>query len=380
MVVACFAACQHDADVIGISEGRAKEKMLGAYAHTAVDSVLMQVTKIEYKLAKENGVATGYCRTSVAGECPLSDVTTPITWDAVIAPDKLSMIVTVTFENGETKQFSWWDGQLHEGDDEYVKSSGTKSEIDYQNTVYATLSNTEFAASKTTYYEHKGRVEFMGWKQKNYNRNGVAPADTNRVANELREGLEEHLDTIIWYMRYRSLTHTVGDAYLDTSIVGTDTTYIPRNIVFVNPNPNTRGNHMISYLVPDDTIHWVIEQINDRPMQRIKSEMKFARQESGESDGSYFFHIQMWKEEDYASNPEPPTSKDSLYTVENAVWALTSVASEKKFDVLMKGKLTQIVDNVTKEEEEAFTTISINGFSLADGEATVGEVKYKLKK
>ena len=249
MVVACFAACQHDVDVIGISEGRAKQKMLGAYAHTAVDSALMQVTKIEYKLAKENGASTGYCRTSVAGECPLSDVTTPMTWEAVIAPNKLSMIVTVTFENGETKQLFWRDGQLHDGDDEYVKSGS--SEIEAQNAVYAALANTEFSAAQTTYFEHKGRVEFLGWKQKNHSRSGTLPADTNRVANELRAGLEQYIDTIAWYMRFRTVTHTVGDAYLDTVIVGTDTTYIPRNIVRVNPNPNASGKHMISYLVKE---------------------------------------------------------------------------------------------------------------------------------
>lgn len=373
MVVACFAACQHDVDVIGVSEGLAKKNMLGAYTHTAVDSALMQVTKIEYKLTKDASDATkNYCRKSVAGDkCTLSDEIIPMTWETAIAANKISMIVTVTLENGETKQLSWWDGQLHEGEDTFVKSGS--SEIDAQKAVYDDLFNTEFVANETDYYEHEDTVKFLAWTT---DVDYFAPEDTTQAKEDYLTGLEKmlagmdaNMDTIKWYIQN---VHSVGKAYVDAegNLQG---------VIWVDPEPAKRGKnagkHGITHLILLDTLQWRIEQINDRPMKHVESNMSFLR--TGEDNtGEYYYHIETWTEEYYT---EPGSAKaiatDSVYSMKASAWALTSIASSKKFDVLMKGKET--VNGV--EKEEAFTTIKISGFDKAKGEATVGETSYKLK-
>lgn len=374
MAVVGLASCQKDVDVFGISEELAKDKnMLGAYAFTVVDSATMQVVKKEYNLTKEaDGTRKGYYRESeVSQTAPTDDKTTPITWDAVMAEDRLSMLVTVTLQNGTVHELTWSENQLHQKGKTFIKNSS--SEIEAQNTSYAELANTEFVASSSLYYDHKDTVRYLGWVQKNYNRNGVAPTDTASTAATLRASLEPYMDTITWYMRYKSVTHTIGDAYLDTVIAGEDTSYVAVNVVKVNPSPNSRGNHMISYLVKTDTLQWNLEQVNDRPKESVNSTMVF-NQTGDTKTGNYSYRYQTWTQEYYTDPTSPKAiATDSTSTMVASAWALTRVTSVKKFDVLMKGK-------ANGGTEDSFMTISISGFDKKKGEATVGDLKYTLKK
>ena len=63
-----------------------------------------------------------------------------------------------------------------------------------------------------------------------------------------------------------------------------------------------------------------------------------------------------------------------------SAWALTTIPKKTEFDVLIKGKMTQEVNGVTKEEDEAFTSVHISGLNKDKGEAMVGELKYTLIK
>lgn len=370
MVVACFAACQHDVDVIGISEGLAKKNMLGSYAYTAVDSALMQVTKIEVLLDKdEKGAPTGYYRRSEArqGQYAPTDERTPISWETAIAENKLWMNVSLMLDGGEKQEMTWFDNQLHQGGDLYKRSAS--SEIDMQNTLYGAIENTEYTALQSTYYEHKDTIKNIGWKQK------TQSGTKEQIAQAALEKIEElapYMDTIAWYLRFKVKTHVLGKAYLDTVITGTDTAYVAQNVVWVN----TSGKGM-TYLTQKDTIEWEIGQINDRPMEKIVSNMAFYRQ--GETNtGNYFYHIQTWKKESYTeATPKPAPDTDSTYTMEASAWALTTISKKTEFEVLMKG--TETV-NDGEPKEDAFTSIHISGFNKDKGEATVGELKYTLIK
>ena len=368
MVVACFAACQHDVDVIGISEGLAKKNMLGSYAYTAVDSALMQVTKIEVLLDKDENGATGYYRRSEArqGQYAPTDERTPISWETAIAENKLWMNISLMLDGGEKQEMTWFDNQLHQGGDLYKRSAS--SEIDMQNTLYGAIENTEYTALQSTYYEHKDTIKYLGWTSKRRTGTKEEIADAAAAQSEF---LAQHMDTIVWFLRFKTSNHRVGDAYLDTIINGTDTTFVAQKVLWVIPT----GKGMI-YLDIEDTVRWEIGQINDRPMEKIVSNMAFYRQ--GETNtGNYFYHIQTWKKESYTeATPQPDPELDSIYTIDASAWALTTIQKKTEFDVLMKGKET--VNGV--EKDEAFTSVHISGFNKDKGEAMVGELKYTLIK
>jgi len=367
MVVVGFAACQHDFDVLGVCNDLAHKNMIGYYTYTAVDSTTMNVTKKEYRIERnENGQPVGYYRESVAGQCETDGFKTPITsWEAVMTTrGKLSMMqVTVTLEGGETRTLEWYDNEMHYGGKTYVKNS--VSEIESQNDVYEDLYNTEFAGMLADFFEHKDTIRYLAWDS---DVESVKATDTARVKAEYLAALEEYMDTIKWYVGH---VREVGEAHLDANGNLQD-------VVKIDPKPGRTGKHNITYLYLLDTLQWRIGQINDRPMQRINGEMKYARQGLSNT-GYYSCHVWTWEEEDYKDNDNPPTKLDSLYTIDVSAWALTRVYDVKKFDVLLKGHSKETVNGVDTENEEAFTTISITGFNIAEGEATVGEVIYKLK-
>jgi hypothetical protein len=371
MVVVAFAACQHDFDVLGVCNDLAHKNMIGYYTYTAVDSTTMNVTKKEYRIERnENGQPVGYYRESIAGQCETDGFKTPITsWEAVMTTrGKMSMMqVTVTLEGGETRTLEWYDNEMHYGGKTYVKNS--VSEIESQNDVYADLYNTEFSGVLADFFEHKDTIRWIGWGTKD---TFLLPTDTAEFKANILFELEQYMDTIKWYVKEKK-NGKWGNAYVDENGELHD-------VVYVSPKASRtqKGKHACVYLYKSDTLEWRIGQINDRPMQRINGEMKYARQGLS-NKGYYSCHVWTWEEEAYKDNDNPPAKLDSLYTIDVSAWALTRVYDVKKFDVLLKGHSKETVNGIDTEKEEAFTTISITGFNIAEGEATVGEVIYKLK-
>lgn len=364
MVVVGLAACQsNDVDVFGISNGLAIDNMPGYYTFTDIDSASMTVTKTEYCLEKmKDGIGKGYRRVSKSGMCASTDVQEPITWDAVMAENKLSMKTTITFENGETKEYKWAEGVLHEADDLSMKTSS--SSISSLLAIYENLANTEFEVSLKSFYPHPDTVDFIAWKT---NVAFYNPEDTASQKEAYLASLTPYLDTIKWYLGYAG---QIGSVYLD-SVSGE-----LKNLVVVSPEPSTRGKnagkHGITYVVMIDTLQTRVDQINDRPTQILNSTMAFNR--VGETNtGAFSYREQTWTEE-YYTDPSSPQAiaTDSTYTMEASAWVLSSVTSPAIFDVLLKG----IANGQT---QDTFTTINVTDFDKEKGEIIVGTLKYKLK-
>lgn len=363
MVGFALASCQHDVDVFGLSTNLALKNMPGYYTLTVVDSATMIVTKTECNLEKQvNGVGKGYYRVSVSGMCAPSDDQKPITWDAVMSEDKLSMITTLTFEDGNTKVFKWRDGVLHLEDGTYDKTGA--SNISALNTAYEQLENKEFEVSKKTYFAHLDTVYFLAWKtQVDF----WKPEDTASMKAQYLAELQPYLDTIKWYIQN---VRPVGDVQYDT-VSGQLI-----NLVVVDPVASSRGSnkgkHGVTHVVKEDTLQHQVLQINDRPEEIELGTLAFNRVGDANS-GVYTYRKQTWTEECYTDPTSPKAqTTDSSYTMQPAVWAITSITSNKKFDVLFKG-----TENGTKEG--AFSTVNISDFDADKGELVVGTLKYKLK-
>ena len=363
VVVVGLAACQRDVDVLGISTGLALENMPGYYTLTEVDSATMTVVKTECYLAKRvNGIGNGHYRVSKSGMCTTTDVEKSITWDAVMAENKLSMTTTIAFEDGETKVLRWSEGVLHDGENVYQKTGS--SSISSLKTIYEDLANTEFEIDKKAYYPHPDTIEFLAWKT---DVTYFAPEDTAAQKQTYLDELVPYMDTIKWYVQNIG---QVGTVYVD-SVTGE-----LMNLVVVSPQPASRGankgKHGITHVVMIDTLQTRVDQVNDRPKEITYSTLAFKR--AGETNtGSYVYHHQTWTEECYTDPTSPAAiATDSTYTIDASAWAITAVTSNDIFDVLFKGLENGKTPN-------AFNTVSVSEYNRDKGELVVGTLKYLLK-
>lgn len=385
VLVGLLTSCKNDADVVGISQGIAKKTLLGIYTYTQIDSASMQVFKKECALKKDDaGNQVGYYRESKAGQGAPKDESTSFTWDAAIAADNLSMLVTAQLEDGTTMTFTWVDGIIVADSKSYDKSVSGLSDVDIQNTINANIENTTFQGSSAAYHEHLDTIPYLAWKTK-VDRKSYAPEDTAAAAQKYRDQLAPHMDTIVWYLRTQVAEHTLGYVYLDTVFAGEDTTYVPRNVVYVDPVANTSGKHLITYLTSE--VKKLVAQVNDRPSSQIVSTMTFKRV-NNVNTAVYSIERHEWSNE-YYINPasEKAYAYDSIYTFTASAWVTASFVNAKKFDILLSGKeeltLKQVeggveVKNKETAKEGAFTTLSISEFDKNKGVATQAEIKYSL--
>lgn len=364
MVVVGLAACQsNDVDVFGISAGLALDNMPGYYTFTEVDSTTMTVVKTEYYLEKKvDGVGKGYYRVSTSGMCASTDEQEAITWDAVMAENKLSMTTTILFENGDTKVLRWSEGVLH--DDNEVSKKTDKSSISSLNSIYEDIANKEFEVDQKSYYAHPDTIEFLAWKT---DVTYFAPEDTLAQKQAYLADLAPYLDTIKWYVQNIG---QIGTVYIDP------VTGELENLVIVDPKAGSRGKtagkHGITHVVMIDTLQSRVVQVNDRPKAFTYSTLAFNR--VGETNtGSYFFNQQTWTEEYYTDPTSPQAlATDTTYAIDASAWAITTVTNSDIFDVLFKG-----LEN--GQTPDAFTTVSVSEFNREKGELVVGTLKYMLK-
>jgi hypothetical protein len=388
LAVVSLAGCKKDVDTIGISDSLANKTMLGIYTYTEIDSATMQVYKKECALKRDNdGNQTGYYRESKDGQGVPSDVTTPITWSAEMAPDNMSMLLKLTLEGGKTMDLVWADGIIKADGKNYEKSLSGLSDIDTQNSINDNLQNTAFEGSAYIYHEHLDTVPYLAWKTK-VDRKSYLPEDTAAKKQEYLEQLLPFTDTIVWYLRTQVAEHTLGYVYLDTVISGEDTTYVPMNMVYVDPTPNTAGKHLITYLTSE--IKKRVDQVNDRPSTAIYSAMSFKRV-NGVNTAAYIYEYHEYSKEYYTDPTSPKaTVYDSTYVFDaEDGWVTASFANAKKFDILLSGTETTLLyeeaGGVKKREENvmkmsAFGILSISGYDKNKGEATQADLKYTMTK
>ena len=387
MVLVGMAGCQKDVDVIGMSEKIAEKTMLGIYTYTSIDSATMNVTKHELALKQAaDGAQNGYYRESFAGQGPVADVSHDLTWESAIAADKLSMKITTKLDNGETKNFTWKDGNIEAEGEYYSKSVSGLSDIEVQNGIYDAIQNTVFDGAVAEYHEHLDTVPYLAWKTK-VDRKAYLPADTAEAKAKYMNDLAPYIDTIVWYLRTQVPEHTLGYVYLDTVIAGTDTSYVPVNIVYVDPTPNSAGKHLITYLTSETKKR--VDQLNDRPSIMVISTMTYKRADNKNTAVYEYRKIEYSNE--YYTNPTSPkaTEYDSLYVMNADGWVIASISNAKKFDLLLSGKETVVVKETeggapkrdeSTTKESAYTVLSISGFDKIKGEATQADLKYKLTK
>lgn len=387
IVLVGMSGCQKDVDVIGLSNGIANKTMLGIYTYTSIDSAAMIVTKHELALKeKEDGSKVGYYRECKKGQGAGSDVSVDITWEATMAEDNLSMKVVAHLKNGESKTYKWQDGNITGNGEYYAKSVSGLSGIDVQNGIYDALENTAFDGMYAEYYEHLDTVPYLAWKTK-VDRKAYAPEDTAQAKAKYMQNLEPYIDTIVWYLRTQVPEHTLGYVHLDTIFSEGDTTYVPVNMVYVDPTPNGSGKHLITYLVSE--IKKRVEQLNDRPSLQFIGSMNFKRA-SEKNTAVYVLEKHRYTHEYYLDPTSAKAVKfDSICTFSADGWVIAGIANAKKFDVLLSGKEDLQIRQYeggegTRSEdtskEGAFKVLSISDFDKKKGNATEGGIKYKMKK
>ena len=383
-----LVGCQKDVDVIGTTDKLANKTMLGCYTYTVVDSATMTTFKKECFLKKDaSGNQIGYYRECTAGQGTFADVKKDFKWEALMAVDKLSMSLTVTFEDGSQKSFVWADGILTANNEDYSKSISGTSDVDLQQSIYADLQNTEFAAEALTYHEHLDTVPYLAWSTsvKFY-----APEDTAAAKLQYEEELKPFIDTIVWYLRTMVPTHTLGYAHLDTIFGENDTTFTVSGMVYVDPKASTKGKnkdkHGITYLT--SKIEKRIDQVNDRPASLVSSTMAFKRV-NDVNTAIYTYELKEWSKEYYIDPADPAaTTHDSICTFTASSWMIPAYTNALKFEVLLFGQ-EQLVEkktvsgaetlNTDVTKENVHKTLSISAFSIKKGEATQADLKYKLK-
>ena len=268
LVLVSLAGCKKDVDVIGISDNLANKTMLGYYTYTVLDSTNMQTSKKEYFLDRDDaGNQKGYYRESKAGNGVSTDENIPMTWEAVMAEDRLSMTVTATLQGGKSKSFKWADGIIYEDGNSFAKSMANLSNIDVQNKIYSQISNGEFEVADTTFYDHQEKRYYLGWKT------DIDVAATEGEANTKAQAIIDDLeanyhDTIVWYLRTKAKDHKIGTyAQIgDTIVKGEDTTFVLVGLAVVEPLKE--GGFAITY-VKKKTGEFEYVQINDRPSKIV---------------------------------------------------------------------------------------------------------------
>jgi len=324
-----LAGCQKDADVLGISERLANQTMLGYYTYTNLDSTTMNVTKQEFFLNRdENGVQNGYYRVSKVGQSSSTDVSTPITWEAKMADDQLSMIITALLKDGTQKTVSWADGIIKEEGKNYTKSAGGLSMIEIQNSVLSEIYNTEYLYTDTSFYSHPKVTKYLAWNFKIWG--SAKAADTLRIKDSLTNViLSASKDTIIWFMKYKAENHRVSEAYLDT------VTNELHNIVVVSKESTDAGDFGIKWLKSSEASQ--TENINDRPSQIIYTNIKL-NEAGGVKTASYKYQKSYYSQQHYT---KPGTAKDvvidTTYTFEASKWAMAAVTNLAIFDIVLFG-------------------------------------------
>lgn len=393
LVLVSLAGCKKDVDVIGISDDLANKTMLGYYTYTSFDSTKMQTLKKEYFLERDNaGNQKGYFRENKSGNAVASDVTTPMTWEAVMAEDNLSMIVTATLQGGKTKSFKWADGIVYEDGLSFEKSVANLSNIEVQNQVYAQIDNVEFECSNTSYHPHTVAVDYLGWKTTT--KKNVAAEDTAKVKQDLIDQMEQYHDTIVWFMKEKTASGYIGTYahYVDTVLGGKDTTLLI-DLAYVNPTPNPQGKFSILYLKSETKTE--NRQKDDQPSEVIYGNMVFN------NVGNVKTATYKWQKSKYSLEHylKPNTEKDSLidsvFTMTATAWVVPSFTNQAKFDVLLCGSgdsiITETKAGVEKQKkipmEGKYLLLPLSGYTekrdkegqLLYIEVTLGDLKYRKK-
>ena len=394
LVLVSLAGCKKDVDVIGISDSLANKTMLGYYTNTVLDSTNMQTSKKEYFLERDNaGNQKGYYRESKAGNGVFTDVKTPMTWEAKMADDQLSMLVTATLQGGKTKSFKWADGIIYENGSSFAKSAANLSNVDVQNIVYAQLNNATFEIADTTFFDHQEKRYYLGWKT------DIDVAASEEEANKKAEAIIEDLetnyhDTIVWYLRTKAKDHKIGTyAQIgDTIVKGEDTTFVLVGLAVVEPLQD--GNFAITY-VKKKTGEFEYVQINDRPSQIVYSSMIFNDVDNKKS-GSYKWQKSEFSKEHYTKpGTAKDTSLDSLVVFTATEWAVPDFTNQAKFDVLFHGSGDSTI-TVTKAGvedkkvipmKEKYFVLPLSNYTekkdksgkLLYIEVTLGDLKYRKK-
>lgn len=394
LVLVSLAGCKKDVDVIGISDNLANKTMLGYYTNTVLDSVNMQTSKKEYFLERDDaGNQKGYYRESKAGNGVFTDEKTPMTWEASMSDDQLSMLVTATLQGGKTKSFKWADGIIYENGNSFAKSAANLSNIDVQNKVYSQVGNATFEIADTTFFDHQEKRYYLGWKTDI----DVASteADANKKAQAYIDDLEANYhDTIVWYLRTKAKDHKIG-MYAqigDTVVKGEDTTFVLVGLAVVEPLQD--GNFAITY-VKKKTGEFEYVQINDRPSKIVFSSMIFKDADSKKT-GSFKWQKSEFSKEHYTRpGTSKDTSLDSMFVFTATEWAVPDFTNQAKFDVLFHGTGDSTITETKAGAEtqkkipmkEKYFVLPLSNYTekkdkegkLLYIEVTMGDLKYRKK-
>ena len=394
LVLVSLAGCKKDVDVIGISDNLANKTMLGYYTYTVLDSTNMQTSKKEYFLDRDDaGNQKGYYRESKAGNGVSTDENIPMTWEAVMAEDRLSMTVTATLQGGKSKSFKWADGIIYEDGNSFAKSMANLSNIDVQNKIYSQISNGEFEVADTTFYDHQEKRYYLGWKT------DIDVAATEGEANTKAQAIIDDLeknyhDTIVWYLRTKAKDHKIGTyAQIgDTIVKGEDTTFVLVGLAVVEPLKE--GGFAITY-VKKKTGEFEYVQINDRPSKIVYSSLIFKDADNKKS-GSYKWQKSEFSKEHYTKpGGAKDTSLDSLVVFTATEWAVPDFTNQAKFEVLFHGSgdstITATKAGAETQEKmpmkEKYFVLPLSGYTekknkegkLLYIEVTMGNLKYRKK-
>ena len=338
------------------------------YSYVEVDSAKMNTTIYEWCLTKNASGKIGYIRKAATGNGLDSDKTDSLTWTATRSEDNLSMVISATMKNGDSKTVYWRNGVVET--DQYVTASHDISRARVLRALHDEFQNMTFEVDDTVpmFYYDKYVFKYLHWNTKN----GKVTIDSVNVYNEY---LKQFKDTIAWfnqseYSNYgkNAVSDTVKHGKVDAS--GMCTAIFP-----ISEEKN---------LILTDTIKL-------GPAKIINGKMHY-NVVAGVYTGDFELRIQKWNL-DYYMYPtdETATYSDSAYSIKNAVWTPKAYVNGTEFSILLKGDETgHLIDSVAGKETRnvssakagAFHTVALKEYDKTDTVPTivVGEVKFSQVK
>ncbi len=363
MAVIALAACKKEsdkADLFAIDSNLAQKTLLGNYVSVEVDSVNMSTAINEWKLENGTSGRVGLYKKAATGNAVEAFSVDSLTWsEAVLSDDKLYFTVPIVL-NGESLDLIWRDGVIET--DDYVTTKQVISIADIMQGLSTDFANLNYVYDDTVLLETVtfDSIPFLWWDTK------VVEYSLDEI-EAYKQYLLTMVDTIAWF----------NENY-PPSVRGANTE-IPDTVRF-STKPLASGLYrgLIPLAVEDTAI--VSDTTVHGPSQIINSELVFNRDDNMKNTGLYVFHLKKWSDE-YYLKPESPEAYayDSIYTLDNTLWTLSSFTNAKKFVATMKGKQAIEVDGKKTEKANVFVDFPFSNFNKADGTIEFNGFKYKLK-
>lgn len=363
IAVITLVACKKESDktdLFAIDSNLAQKTLLGNYVSVKVDSTNLITAINEWKL--ENGASgrVGVYKKAAAGNGVETFTVDSLTWsEAVMSDDKLYFTVPVVL-NGESLDLIWRDGVIET--DDYVTTKQVISIADIMQGLSADFGNLDYVYDDTVFLETVtyDSIPFLWWDTK------VVEYSLDEI-EAYKQYLLTMADTIAWF----------NENY-PPSVRGANAE-IPDTVRF-STKPLASGLYrgLIPLAVEDTAI--LSDTTNHGPSLIVNSEIVFNRDDNKKNTGSYAYRLRTWSDE-YYLNPESPKAiaYDSIFTLDNTLWTLSSFTNSKKFVATMKGKQTVDVDGKKTEKANAFVDFQFSNFNKADGTIEFNGFKYKLK-